>query len=530
MQSVCSILCEAIFYEAAALQECCMQYICCNIETMLEQHLLDVLPIEPMLGLAVFCQAKQLQRLPRTARSGPRLAELRIVHADWLKELDLPRPTGSYRRYIRQNSLWSPKLSPVAISTSLRLSPHMLSSSAMLSPPSQEMQSPPSPVVVASAGPSPILDGIQADDGAMFDMDDLSLEDSSTPSKVLVSDSKSAVVPTSASKITPWQRGIPATTPTRSLRDIMAQTNADTYTAPRPSLEGKLTSSSLENAISPLSKLSQRDRKRQQQTPINPTSRASEAVSSMTSIPNIPWKPINPPAPWAPPVTGKERPTALHANNFRVSSTTPTQATPSPPPSAMRTTTSANGALPHTIPVVSGLQGPTSSSNLASAIGAPVITPTRQAQRRSAVPTGGVPETRSHDTPWVSYTTTMLVQPTSEIDNISSFASIQNRQANEREILRAKKGPLSMTEIQEEENKRSEEAAFLTWFEEESRRTQVELSSATTSAPQANKSSRGTGRGGPRNRTGHRGKAMGGRGRHSGLPTSEKTQPARIDD
>lgn len=202
----------------------------------------------------------------------------------------------------------------------------------------------------------------------------------------------------------------------------------------------------------------------------------------------------------------------------------------------MRRTDSARvSATPPLSSPLSALKAPQAASqppaDPASAVGARVITPTRLPQKRQASSSNGPPETRASDRPWVSYTSTVSVQPTFEDDGNQSFASIQNLQATEREALRVKRGAMSLAEIQAEENKQREEAAFLAWFEEESKRTQAELGIGASEQQQQH-----SGRGG---RGGHRGGKRGGGGqgqrgrgnaRGRGRGKAPSSEPARLDD
>jgi hypothetical protein len=107
-----------------------------------------------------------------------------------------------------------------------------------------------------------------------------------------------------------------------------------------------------------------------------------------------------------------------------------------------------------------------------------------------------------------------------------SFAYIQNLQATEREAIR-KKGNLSLAEIQEEENIRKEEASFLAWFEEESKKTQAELGIKAPPTERAGRGGRG-GRGGGRGRGEGRGRGggeSGQRGRGRGPGNKAITKP-----
>ena len=533
MQTVCSILCEAIFYEASDLQECCMQYICCNIETMLEQHLLDILPLYALERLATFCKRRQMARVRRTARSAFKLADLRKQHADWLRDIDIAKQTGGYRRYTRRNSAKSPKLSPAMFSSSLRMSPHLAASppSQMLSPQMRPVQ-PPSPIMAPSPGPSPLVTATNADDADLFEMDDLRLDDTPVPPAASASTlptSRNSVghvplaSPPSASRV-PWQRPSLATAASspQSLRDIMSQATTPARKVSETSVPR--ASSTPDGQGASFLRLSQKDRKRQQQAALG--AQATEAAEASPSASTSPWRPMMPAA-WKPPEASPKA--SLASIQAAESSTASGPRMPLGSP-ALRRTSGLPGSP--SIPSPGQPAGPPSARqtpanppvNLASAVGAPVITPTRMQPKRNASETSGPPERRSSDVAWVNYTSTTYTPPPPVIEEgpSQSFAYIQNLQATEREAIRSKKGAMSLAEIQEEENKRREEADFLAWFEAESKKTQAELGiKPNDKGGRGGRGGRGRGRGENKGRGGGE-SGQRGRGRGSGSSTPKK--------
>lgn len=496
-----------------------MQYICCNIETMLEQRLLDILPLHALERLSTFCKRRQMARYKRTARSGFKLANLRIHHAEWLRDMDVAKQTGGYRRYARRNSARSPRLSPANFSASLRLSPNLATSppTQLLSPELRPVQ-PPSPVMAPSPGPSPLVAATNSDDADLFEMEDLSLDEAAAVGQTSsVSGSRNSVAHSSAPSPSmarvPWQKpSIASVSSPQSLRDIMSQ--ADGPPGRKASANGT------PDVQGPaFLRLSQRDRKRQQQVALGQQN--AEAAESTPSPSSSPWRPMMPAA-WKPPETSP-RPSlaSIQASEIAASSSRVPQlpiaprrvsgfAQPSPAPSSP----AGKSALP-------GLP-----ANPASAVGAPVITPTRLQPKRNISDSHGPPERRSQDVAWVNYASTTFVPPpvVEEGEASQSFAHIQNLQATEREAIRSKKGPMSLAEIQQEENKRREEAEFLAWFEEESRKTQAELGIKPTGESRNGRGGRGRGRGDSRGGRGSSSGSHRGRGRGSGNSTPKKGQ------
>ena len=505
-----------------------MQYICCNIETMLEQRLLDILPLYAIERLATFCKRRQMARVKRTARSGFKLAHLRMQHGDWLRDIDVAKQTGGYRRYARRNSARSPKLSPAMFSASLRMSPNLAASppTQMLSPQMRPAQ-PSSPVLAPSPGPSPLVTASNADDADLFDMDDLRLDDTQ-PLLARVSVGHVPLAsPSSAPKV-PWQRpSVAGVSTPQSLRDIMSQ--ADTPVRKSDESTPARTGSTPDAQGPSFLRLSQKDRKRQQQATLG--QQAAEAAEASTSSSSSPWRPMMPAA-WKPPET-TSRP-SLASIQAAESSTTTSQRIPLASPALRRTSGMAASPGLHTGQGTASTTGRQSSMtgpppNLASAVGAPVITPTRLQPKRNVSDSGGPPERRSSDVAWVNYASTTFIPPAPVLEEgpSQSFAYIQNLQATEREAIR-KKGNLSLAEIQEEENIRKEEASFLAWFEEESKKTQAELGIKAPPTEKVGRGGRG-GRGGGRGRGEGRGRGggeSGQRGKGRGSGNKAPTKPA----
>ncbi len=86
LRTICYILGAADLYNAEELKEACLQYCCQNIETLLENNILDGLSSEVLHDLDLAIQGRQLQRLP-ISKSGRLLSELIQRHPDLLEKM-----------------------------------------------------------------------------------------------------------------------------------------------------------------------------------------------------------------------------------------------------------------------------------------------------------------------------------------------------------------------------------------------------------------------------------------------------------
>lgn len=426
-----------------------MQYMACNIETMLEQRLLDLLPVYALDKFATYCRRRQLDRLPRTARSAKQNAELREKYADFVKEMDIPKPTGGYRRYTRNPnySIRSPKLSPAQFSASLRLSPNMAVSPTLAMSPTPTTMVPPSPALSAISVTSPSVRPSNGDDGETFEMEDLHL-DAPVSSSTLMSDPLRTMPSTSrvqAPQGLPWRRPTGLAAPAASFQDIMAQEirapPKTVYTPPRRISENYPPMRNGEDTpVSPPHKLTQKERKRQQ---ASSQADVVGSVSNNAEKASSPWRPILPGA-WKPPEAGPEQPSLSSIQSQQKQ--TPGSA-PIPRTASGRGTPDTSSPLNRRLPSLQGNKGAEGSSSQGrdvNAANAPVITPVRLQPKRDASNSNRPPETRSHDTPWVNYLSTVSVKPTQESPSAASqsFATIQNLQVNEKDALQRARGPM----------------------------------------------------------------------------------------
>ncbi len=108
-----TLACEASFYHAQDLKISIFSYIAANLETMLENGMLDQMDIRVLYDLASFVQEKQGLRLPIT-RSNVLLEMAMEKNALWLEMQDLPIPR---LRAPRQWKVRSPRIQPTVVET-----------------------------------------------------------------------------------------------------------------------------------------------------------------------------------------------------------------------------------------------------------------------------------------------------------------------------------------------------------------------------------------------------------------------------
>lgn len=456
-----------------------MQYICCNFETMLEQQLLNDLDAHVLQRLTAFCRKRQLDRVPKTIRSKAKLAQLAADNAEWIKDVqsDVPRATGGYRRFIKTHgahvAALSPKLSPTVYSTSLARPDSYLSSSPnadfSLSPPASARlrERPPLPAAnVASPATSPLFTAHAADDSIPFDMDDLSISEPAVPLSEM---------PTLSLGKKSWQRPLVPSTQPQSFRAIMEQSTGSSpqrAQSGHPAAQGKSPAIAADAHVPMPTKSSQRERKRLQSNNVD----SPEAITEALTVPSGPaWRSVSASSPWKAPSVARNEMSlqAIQAAEETFSRQPQASSSLSTPVRPALTGINASSARR---PSGSGkLPDPTPAarSDAASAIGAQVITPTRIQATRSSSGSAG---RGTHS--WANYSSTVSLAPVAPPSAASAgqaFSTIQDAQSTEREALKSRREPRSLAEIQEEEASERREAEFLTWFEEESKRTRTEL-------------------------------------------------------
>ncbi|GAA5907521.1 uncharacterized protein JCM6883_001232 [Sporobolomyces salmoneus] len=463
LNNVCSILCDAAFYEANDLVRACMYFLTTSMETVLESYLLEDLPTDLLVALTAFVQERQGAKSP-ISRSGLLLQELLAKHAEYVSDLDVGRPTGGHRKF-----------RPNIPSSNSRPSPSLLSPgpSPQLAP---TLSKSPRMRPTGSPNASPSLPAVREDDEPFALDEDFLLDQTTSPKPASSSTSVSTAkrrqsyVPLSASpsqpsfmplgspppsRLQPWAQVTPeATRSPLDLRSIMASESSATpkrsaTAAKTPLSPPSVTSSPFQSNLPSASTSNWR--------PVAATRAPSLAEiqqSQAASTPRRPSIPHNSAS--TPPVPSVSRP-----------------ARPSPSPS-----TSSPVARP---------------SDPANASG-PVYTPSRLVSRSSSS-SQRLPKSSfgGSDTPWQNFdriTTSPpppIPSPSSSFDPFApaptfSLASIMSEQKAQVEAVKDHKAPRSFADVmaqeqaaarrKEEEDREARE--FEKWFAEEAKRVQAE--------------------------------------------------------
>lgn len=159
VSNACSVLAEATYFHAQPLIRQIHRYIAINLETLLESHLLDDLPIDLIKQLSVFIRDEQQIKSP-VSRSGVLTKKALETFKDWLALQDIPGPIIRSSRIEGRNAA---KLSPPGPTRKKDKSGVVL----MTSPP-------PSPAVrpqIEARTPQPSVPAHTAE-GEVFMMDD----------------------------------------------------------------------------------------------------------------------------------------------------------------------------------------------------------------------------------------------------------------------------------------------------------------------------------------------------------------------
>ncbi|GAA5888090.1 hypothetical protein JCM5296_005430 [Sporobolomyces johnsonii] len=520
LQNVCSILCDAAFYEAHDLARACMYFLTTSMETVLESYLLDDLPPDLLTALTTFVQERQGAKMP-VSRSGLLLQEALSKHADYIAELDVGRPTGGAKRFRPNIGTNMPRPSP-----------------SLLSPgPSPQLAPTPSksPRMRASASPnaSPSLSAVrEVDEPFTLDEDFLLDQSSVGPSAsvpsmarrrssvapvVVGSPSQSSFMPLGSPpppRLQPWSSQPDANKAPLDLRSIMATESA---------AAGRRASTS-KGFVSP------------------PSGSASPGSTSLSAS-AASWRPVPAARPSSLASIQSEQATSMPVRRPSVpglSSTPPSRSSGTFPSLSARPAPSPSPSSPAVRP-----------SDPAAATG-PVYTPSRLAPAASRTssssssnPRVPKPSFGGSDTPWqnferiaapappplVAATTVPAFDPFARAPGpATSFAAIQSEQKAQLAAVKSHQAPRSFAEVMAQEQqaarRREEEERdareFARWFEEESRRVQEEeraLRGAAAGggrAGGAGKGKKGAGGGGGGGRGGAGAGAGAGRGKGGG--------------
>ncbi|GAA5985736.1 hypothetical protein JCM5350_007474 [Sporobolomyces pararoseus] len=463
LNNVCSILCDAAFYEANDLVRACMYFLTTSMETVLESYLLEELPADLLTALTGFVQERQGAKSP-ISRSGLLVQELLAKHSEYLADFDVGKPTGGYRKF-----------KPNIFSSTSKPSPSLLSPgpSPQLAPtPSRSPRMRPT----GSPNASPSLAAVREDDEPFaFDEDfllDQATSPKTTPAQAPIGSSKrrQSYVPLSASpsqpsfmplgspppaRLQPWASVAPeATRSPLDLRSIMA------------------SESSTSGKRSPASK-----------TPLSPPSATSSPLaSSLAGTATGNWRPV--------PVA--RAPSLAEIQQSQATATTPRR--PSIPHNSASTPPVASMSRPTRPSPSPSASSPIVRSSDPSAAAGPVYTPSKLVSRSSSS-SQRPPKSNfgGSDTPWQNFdriTTTpapVIPSPSSSFDPFApaptfSLASIMSEQKAQVAAVKDHKAPRSFADVmaqeqaearrKEEEDREARE--FEKWFAEEAKRVQAE--------------------------------------------------------
>ena len=111
INNVCSVLTDAAYYHSDVLVERLEHYMACNMETLLESHMLEDLQFSLVKRLATYVRSLQSIKQPYT-RSNELVDKAMEKHADWLALQDFPTPI--VRSEAKRNAPDQVKMSPPA--------------------------------------------------------------------------------------------------------------------------------------------------------------------------------------------------------------------------------------------------------------------------------------------------------------------------------------------------------------------------------------------------------------------------------
>ena len=111
INNVCSVLTDAAYYHSDVLVERLEHYMACNMETLLESHMLEDLQFSLVKRLATYVRSLQSIKQPYT-RSNELVDKAMEKHADWLALQDFPTPI--VRSEAKRNAPGQVKMSPPA--------------------------------------------------------------------------------------------------------------------------------------------------------------------------------------------------------------------------------------------------------------------------------------------------------------------------------------------------------------------------------------------------------------------------------
>ncbi|KAI0339735.1 hypothetical protein BDW22DRAFT_1486805 [Trametopsis cervina] len=414
-----SVFVDSIHFNATSLARSVQGYIARALETFLESHMLEDLPIDIVKQLSAFIRAKHAEKAPLSRSS--RLVDTAMEkNADWLAEQDIPQPLIVRERPLIPKDA---KLSPPGPIRREKVSTSP-SSSPMIRP------------QISSTRLNAVASNLT--DGEMFIMDGIEsvprLSISQSQAEVASRGPKEQTTPGKAAA--GWK--VPSA-PRADMKTIMAEAEVS-----RPS-GSKATA--LRPGLVPTESSNWR-------SPPPPTT-----SSASHGPPGSPWKSL----------------TALTNTN------TPSNLSPVPTPPATPLLRPSRPEVDRSSTVAGpSRQGPQATIPQRPGMG-PVISPPRQTSRKNA-PVAGIRRASSNQSPWTLPPVQPVVQssPSTTATTGMSFVAIQQLQLEQ--DTTPKKDKRSLVEIQEEEQARRAEEDFMKWWAAEEERMKMEQEAESAKA------------------------------------------------
>ncbi|KAH7346403.1 putative BTB/POZ domain-containing protein 1 [Rhexocercosporidium sp. MPI-PUGE-AT-0058] len=504
-RNACNLLNAIAPCAVTAFKDSALEYLCLQLESMLENHLLNDLDGELLLELDEVVRANQLNCLP-FAKSG---------RADLLLHERHPSLAGDIHEE-RQR-----RIKEMTFRMNLKDDDHKLSSSYRGKVGSLDEFTPGSPNQEKlrrkskTARNAPFSPSIRPKDSTidlMFDMDDdevLAAGSPPTPKEILDptvnvgGDSAIRKISWAQPRSVPDEEELPSTpsglgiqTPSENqgngiktwsspalpsskldMREIMAQASSSRTSALSQSISAQKAQDEATNKQARL-KLSQKERKKQQQIMQQSLDKPQISLSKEDGKPASPWQ-----------VAGLGQKTSLKdvLGDPNPSPGLAAKSLASPIPS--QSSTPRRTASPDTRFAGQSRNGNSSNAKKGQSSSAGSSRPTIDSRFSKSSPI--VPHSKSYTTP------VGKAEPSLQL----SMSDIIGQQRREQEVIKEAVAKRSLQEIQEEQ-------AFQEWWDQESRRAQEQEAARSKTAPSTKGSKTGSGRG----KSGSRGRGGKGRG------------------
>ncbi|KAF5316733.1 hypothetical protein D9619_006824 [Psilocybe cf. subviscida] len=431
ISNACFVLSDATHFRVLPLIAKLQEYISINLETFLENRILDDVPYALVKLLALFTRARQTEKSP-FARGDVFTQSLLAKYADWIALQDWPEPiTWDPARRKERDTLNAAKLSPTAITGNQTATPNKKAQGKMSAASALS-------AVAASFTPKAVLRRPPSGDD-IFAMDEPEVAPEPAP----------APPPAEATSSPVWKARI---APKVDMKTLMAEAAS-------------------------------------QQKPIRHQASGQNLASSSRSSMDAPPSASPGPKGWRLPPPGSTPPAPGLRDTIRSTQAAPVTPT-RPPLGAARTPTSvgpsgatagpnSNSARDARTSALTPMQASTSGNKTPNGpVMGPVITPTRQAPAKNR---SDIRKT-SGGKAWAQPTTQLLPTPSVGPTRGISFVAIQHAQQEQTMPVVDKR---SLREIQEEEHALQEEADFLKWWTAEEERIRREEEQALALAQAA---------------------------------------------